>query len=220
MEDVCLLVRRGSLGGIWTSGNETELEVEVPASDPLLSRLQHSTRPIRRNTPVLKSPQSSKRLIPLLVILAGVMLACGGAPAAEAKADAAPIAPQESADVNCAMTFNMKGWSAIVSKSEGEGVITCDNGQTANVKLTVIGGGFTFGKTEIEDGKGTFSRVNDISEVLGSYAQAEASAGTASETRSAQALTKDNVSLGITAEGRGWSLGVSGAKFTIERVTG
>jgi hypothetical protein len=85
------------------------------------------------------------------------------------------------------------------------------------VQIDVIGGGLTVGKTTIDEGEGTFSKVKDISEIFGSYAQAEASAG-AVESVSAQAMTKGEVSLAITTEGRGWTLGVSGAKFTIERV--
>ena len=126
---------------------------------------------------------------------------------------------QRRPDVSCEMTFSMKGWSAFVSKAEGKGVVTCANGQRSDVVLTITGGGLTFGKTEIDAGKGVFSGVTDISEIFGSYAQAEASAG-AVESVSAQALTKGAVSLAVTTKGRGWSLGVSGAKFSIERAKG
>jgi len=71
------------------------------------------------------------------------------------------------------------------------------------VRIDVIGGGLTAGKTTIDEGEGTFSEVKDISEIFGSYAQAEASAG-AGESVSAQAMTKGEVSLAITTEGRGW----------------
>jgi hypothetical protein len=168
----------------------------------------------------------SNILTALFVLLAGTALACAGAPDAEtetnqadAAADTATVAQENSADVSCEMTFTMEGWSAIVSKAEGQGTVSCDNGQSADVVLEVTGGGLTVGKTEIDEGKGTFSDVEDISEIFGSYAQAEASAGAVDEAVSAQALTKGEVSLAITTEGRGWSLGVSGAKFTIERAT-
>lgn len=118
--------------------------------------------------------------------------------------------------VACEMTFTMKGWSAFVSRSEGKGVVTCDNGERADVVLSITGGGVTFGRTEIDDGKGVFSGITSMAEIFGSYAQAEATAG-AVEARGAQALTKGNVSLAITTKGRGWSLGVSGARFSIER---
>lgn len=139
--------------------------------------------------------------------------------APQTEAETAGSVAQESgkAEVSCEMTFTMKGWSAVVSKAEGSGTVTCDNGETAEVELEVTGGGLTFGKTEIDDGHGKFTAVADINEIFGSYAQAEAHAG-AVEAVSAQVLTKGEVSLAITAEGRGWSLGVSGAEFEIRRV--
>lgn len=155
----------------------------------------------------------------VLVFAAGTVLACSGAGSVgvhAAEHEDAVVHQERKAEVSCEMTFTMKGWSAIVSKSEGKGVVTCDNGQRADVALEIKGGGLTFGKTSIDDGKGVFSDVADISEILGSYAQTEASAGAVGSV-SAQVLTKGEVSLAITSKGRGWSLGVSGAKFSIER---
>jgi hypothetical protein len=123
---------------------------------------------------------------------------------------------EKKANVSCEMAFTMSGWSAIVSKAEGKGVVTCNNGQRADVVLSITGGGLTVGKTQIDEGKGVFSDVANISEIFGSYAQAAATAG-AVESVSAQALTKGPVSLAITTKGRGWSLGVQGASFSIER---
>ena len=57
---------------------------------------------------------------------------------------------------------------------------------------------------------------NLSSDLLGSYAAAEAEAG-AVKSAEAQALTKGEVSLALAGTGSGWSLGVSGAKFTITR---
>ena len=174
------------------------------------------------------------RYTPLIVLVAGLSIGCTGARAQEVandvEGDAAVmaqtqspevVAQTQSTEVSCEMAFTMKGWSAIVSKAEGEGVVTCDNGQSEAVVLNITGGGLTFGKTTIDEGKGVFSHVADIADVFGAYAQAEASAG-AVEAVSAQAMTKGDVSLAITTEGRGWSLGVSGAKFSITRpvVTG
>lgn len=174
-----------------------------------------------------------------VAVLSGALIACAGGaesgvdndpgraaepaaqePTTEPAQDQTMAATQEQAageaDVSCEMSFTMEGWSAIVTKAEGEGTVSCDNGQSADVVLEVTGGGLTAGKTEIDDGRGVFSDVEDISEIFGAYAQAEASAG-AVKSASAQALTKGEVSLAITAQGRGWSLGVSGAKFSIER---
>ena len=154
--------------------------------------------------------------VTLLVL--GTLAFMGCTSEASTTADAASSMPagQQAASVSCEMTFSMEGWSLIVSKAEGKGTVTCDNGQTAEVVIEVTGGGLTVGKTKIDKGTGKFSKVADISEIFGSYAQAEAQAG-AVESASAQALTKAEVSLAITAEGRGWSIGVSGAKFEIKR---
>jgi hypothetical protein len=119
-------------------------------------------------------------------------------------------------ETHCKMTFSMKGWSAFYKTSKGEGTITCDNGETANVSLKLTGGGITFGKSETKDGTGTFSPVGKLENLLGSYASAQAEAG-AVKSADAQALTKGSVSLALSGTGEGWNLGVSGAKFTIAR---
>ena len=119
-------------------------------------------------------------------------------------------------ETKCSMKFSMKGWSAFYKTSKGEGMITCDNGQKMAVTVKVTGGGITFGKTEIKDATGTFSSVSKLENLLGSYGSAEAEAGAVKST-TAQALTKGEVSLAIAGTGEGWSLGVSGAKFTIKR---
>lgn len=164
--------------------------------------------------------QYGRGLVAVFAATAGLMLGASAAWPSAAQGpqgDGAAAEQKKRPDVSCEMTFTMKGWSVFVSKSEGKGVVSCDNGQRADVVLSITGGGLTFGRTEIEEGKGVFSDVADISEIFGGYAQAEASAG-AVESVSAQAMTKGSVSLAITTKGRGWSLGVSGAKFSIEQV--
>ena len=54
---------------------------------------------------------------------------------------------------DCDLTYTLKGWSAVYKTAKGEGTITCNNGQTANVVLSVHGGGATFGKTEIVEAR-------------------------------------------------------------------
>ena len=120
------------------------------------------------------------------------------------------------AKVDCTMKFSMSGWSAFYKRADGTGTITCNNGQTAKVKLEARGGGLTAGKSSIENGKGEFSNVKNIDEVFGKYVNAEASAG-AVKSSGAQALTKGEVSLALAGTGRGWDLGISFGKFTIKR---
>lgn len=121
------------------------------------------------------------------------------------------------ASVECTMTFTLKGWSAFYKTAEGKGVVTCDNGQRADVRIKVRGGGLTFGKSEILEGRGEISDVRDIGEVFGSYVAAEAHAG-AVKSAAAAVYTKGNVSLGLAGTGRGVDLGLAFGKLTIKRL--
>jgi hypothetical protein len=144
--------------------------------------------------------------------LAALVLACAGAatmmPAGQAQAT--------DAKVDCHLVYNLSGWSLIYKHAEGTGTITCENGQTANVKIEVVGGGLTAGKYRINNGKGEISDVHDIADVFGDYAQAGAEAGVV-KSSGAQVLTKGTTSLALAGTGEGVNLGVSVGKFTITR---
>lgn len=128
----------------------------------------------------------------------------------------APHVYAAQADLDCKLSFTMKGWSAIVKKAEGHGTVTCENGESMPVDLKVVGGGLTAGKWQINDGTGTFTDVHNIRDVLGDYAQGEANIA-AVKAGTAQVLTKGEVSLALAGVGQGVDLGLSGAKFTISR---
>jgi len=117
----------------------------------------------------------------------------------------------------CEMRFTLSGWSAFYKTASGAGTITCDNGQTAKVKLNAKGGGLTAGKYKIRDGYGKFNEVGDISELFGDYAQAAAEAG-AVKASTATVMTKGEVSLALAGHGTGVNLGISFGKFTITPV--
>ena len=117
---------------------------------------------------------------------------------------------------NCEMDFNLKGWSAFVKKARGSGTVTCENGESARVKIRVRGGGLTFGKSEIVEGKAKISGVRNIGEVFGSYASASAHAGVGPSAE-ATAMTKGEVSLALAGTGRGVDLGIAFSKFKILR---
>ena len=126
---------------------------------------------------------------------------------------AAPAAM--AGDLTCKMTYSLSGWSAFYKTASGIGVVTCNNGQRMSVKIETKGGGLTFGKYKIRNGFGQFANVNDIRDVLGSYATAEAHAA-ADKSASAQAMTNGKVSLALSGKGKGWSLGVAFSRFAIE----
>lgn len=131
---------------------------------------------------------------------------------------AAPMAAAgtDSETTKCEMDFHLKSWSFGYTKADGEGVITCDNGEKADVKLRLRGGGPTAGKGEIRDGHGVFSPVPNLDALFGSYVAAEAHAGVV-KSAGAQAMTKGEVSLALSGTGAGVELGVSVGKFTIKR---
>ncbi|MBP1473961.1 hypothetical protein J7I44_06600 [Frateuria sp. MAH-13] len=129
-----------------------------------------------------------------------------------------PAAPARAAEtmVKCELSYNLQGWSIIYKHAEGAGTVTCDNGQSAPVKISVVGGGLTAGKFRVTDGKGEITRVHGIAEVFGDYVQAGAEAGVGKSAH-AQVLTKGTTSLALTGTGQGIDLGVSVGKFTIAR---
>jgi len=135
-----------------------------------------------------------------LLVLAGALTA------------AAPAA----AMTKCEMKFIMKGWAAFYKTASGSGTITCDNGQTAKVRLEAKGGGLAAGKSRIDDGTGKFSEVADIREIFGTYVAGGASAG-AGKSAEAGVVTKGDISLALAGHGSGIELGIAFGKFTITR---
>ncbi|TYT25839.1 hypothetical protein FZO89_05985 [Luteimonas viscosa] len=124
-------------------------------------------------------------------------------------------APVAARDVSCRLDFDMAGWSALYKTASGTGRVRCDNGQAMAVRIDAKGGGLSFGKSEIRGGRGEFSAVRGIGEVLGTYVAAEAHAGAVKSSK-AQAMTKGEVSLALAGTGEGWDLGVAFGAFTIE----
>jgi hypothetical protein len=129
-----------------------------------------------------------------------------------------PVQRADAAEptVKCKLSYNLHGWSIIYKQAEGTGTVTCSNGQSAPVKISVVGGGLTAGKYRIENGKGEISKVHGIAEVFGDYVQAGAEAGVVKSAH-AQVLTKGTTSLALSGTGEGIDLGVSVGKFTIAR---
>ena len=141
------------------------------------------------------------------LVLAGTM-ALAGWPVEQARASE-PM-------VKCDLSYNLHGWSIIYKHAEGTGTVTCDNGESAPVKISVVGGGLTAGKYRVENGKGEITKVHGIAEVFGDYVQAGAEAGVVKSAQ-AQVLTKGTTSLALSGTGQGINLGVSVGKFTISR---
>jgi hypothetical protein len=145
----------------------------------------------------------------LAIVLGAVLLGASGFAMAGAASAAQP-------DLDCKLTFSLKGWSAIYQHADGNGRVTCANGQSMPVHIRIRGGGLTAGKWRINDGQGKFTDVYKIDDVLGDYAAASADIG-AVKSGTAQVLSKGTVSLALSGVGQGINLGIAGSKFTISR---
>jgi hypothetical protein len=124
--------------------------------------------------------------------------------------------PAQAHQVSCDITYTLSSWAVFYKTARGHGTVTCSDGQSMDVLLRSEGGGFTFGKSTIDDGHGRFTGVHDISDVLGDYASGGAHAG-AGQSAAASGLTKGEVSLSMTGTGRGVDLGVDFGRFTISK---
>jgi hypothetical protein len=122
----------------------------------------------------------------------------------------------QAGKVDCKLKFNISGWSAFYKRSSGSGTILCTNGQSMHVRIEARGGGPTVGKSSIKNGTGEFSGVDNISQLLGNYASAEAEAG-AMKSAKAQVVTKGKISLALSGTGEGWEVGIAFGKFSILR---
>ncbi len=118
--------------------------------------------------------------------------------------------------LECKLAFDIDGWSLVYKHATGEGTVTCNNGQTMPVKIKAQALGITAGKWAIHDGRGRFSNIRKIDDILGGYAQAEANAGLV-KSSSAQVLTKGTVSLALAGAGEGINLGVDVGRFELSR---
>lgn len=142
------------------------------------------------------------RTLGLAILLAGASLTYSGG-------------AQAAGEISCRMTFEIHGWSAFYKKADGEGNVTCSNGEHMHVHLRSRGGGLTFGKSSIS-GTGKFSGIFHVSGILGTYVTGGAHAG-AVRSGGSTVMTKGNVSLAMTGSGRGWNIGVDFGKLTISR---
>jgi hypothetical protein len=125
---------------------------------------------------------------------------------------------KESGKTECRLDFTLKSWSVFYKSGKGSGNISCDNGQSAKVKIRSHGGGLSFGENEIS-GNGTFSKVRDIKELYGGYAESGAHAG-ASSSADSKAMWNGDILLTLNGTGKGWDLGFAFGKFKISPADG
>ena len=122
--------------------------------------------------------------------------------------------PASAQSMTCKLSFSSSSWSIFYKTTSGTGTVRCSNGSSLPVRISAKGGGLTVGKSRITNGFGEFANVQNIRDVLGSYAAAEAHAGT-EKSAHAQAMTNGKVSLALAGKGEGWDLGVAFTRFTL-----
>ena len=142
--------------------------------------------------------------LPLLAVLACALATAGTSPAQAAHRE-----------VDCTLHYSLTGWSLVYKHTTGTGRVTCDNGQSMPVRVNAKAVGLTVGKWQIDNGKGRFTDVHTIGDVLGRYVQASANAGVV-KSGEAQVLSKGTVSLALAGAGEGVNLGVDVGAFTLE----
>jgi hypothetical protein len=125
------------------------------------------------------------------------------------------VLPAHAEITSCRVEYSIEGWSFLYKDYKGVGIVRCVNGQQANVSIVSKGGGVTFGKSKIDRGTGTFSKVYDIKEIYGTYFSIDGHAGAVSSVEG-RAMTKGEVSLVLTGKGRGFDFGFSFSGFTIK----
>lgn len=146
----------------------------------------------------------TRKTLPLLAVLA-----CAMALASTAQAQA------PARDLDCRLDYSLTGWSLIYKQTTGEGIVTCDGGESMRVRVSAKALGVTAGRWQIDNGTGHFTDVRRIQDVLGTYVQASANIGLV-KSGAAQVLTKGPVSLALAGAGAGVNIGVDVGQFEIE----
>lgn len=146
-----------------------------------------------------------KIFTPLLMVVASLTALPAPAPAAER-------------DLSCKLEFTSREWSAFYDSAVGEGKVTCKDGSSMPVAIRARGIGITAGKWKITDGKGTFTHVARIDDVLGNYLSLGGDIGVA-KAGTAKVLTKGKVSLALAGKGEGFDIGIAITGFKISKPT-
>ena len=118
-----------------------------------------------------------------------------------------------SAGTYCEMTVDLK-WSPHYRTLTGAGNIRCDDGQTAAVNTCIRVEDPTFEGTRAVKLQGSFTRVDQIAELFGTYetGRTERLAGTGSST-----MTNGDVSVAISATDPSSAVGLATGNLAISR---
>ncbi|MCK4840991.1 MAG: hypothetical protein KAT04_03800 [Methylococcales bacterium] len=114
----------------------------------------------------------------------------------------------------CTIKYNFKGWSVFYKTYKGTGTVHCANARSTRVSLSLKGGGFTFGVSEITNGKGTMTGILNIQDIYGTYFAMDGHAGFIKSIEG-RMMIKGNNFLSLHGKGEGFDLGFSFGALTI-----
>lgn len=124
--------------------------------------------------------------------------------------------PARSADLGCHLSFTTTAWSALYSSADGEGIVFCDDGSAMRVAIIERGLGLATGRWAITDGRGSFSDVEHIDDVVGEYIALSANVGFM-RAGAVYVLAKGGISLALAGDGRGFDVGIGIGRFEVRR---
>jgi len=111
----------------------------------------------------------------------------------------------------------MEGWSVFYKTYHGTGTVSCPSGKSARVKLSLKGGGLTFGVSHILNGTGKIRGINKISDI---YGNSFAMGGHAGFIKSVEGrwIPKGFRTIILSGKGIGYGLGWSMGNFRISKL--
>ena len=106
--------------------------------------------------------------------------------------------------LKCEISFEYKSWAAFFGKGQGEGKVSCNNGQTADVVIEHKSIGVALGTSNVDHGHGDFAYVTDIDDVFGEYSGSGATVAAGATADVGGLIKRDSkVKLGFTGTGEG-----------------
>jgi len=116
----------------------------------------------------------------------------------------------------CDLKYTMKGWSAFYKHYKGSGVVTCPSGKSAKVKLDLKAGGFTFGASEIIEGKGKIRGITKVSDIYGGGFSLGGHAGFIKSVEG-RWVPRGSRTVTLSGKGKGYDLGFSMGSLRISQ---
>ncbi|HIG65668.1 MAG TPA: hypothetical protein EYQ43_08995 [Methyloprofundus sp.] len=117
---------------------------------------------------------------------------------------------------DCNLRYTMKGWAAFYKTFNGTGTVTCPSGKSAKVKISLKGGGVTFGAYDVTDGKGKIRGVTKIDDIYGSSFMMDGDAGFIKSVEGRWA-PKGVQTITFSGKGNGYDLGVALGVLRLEK---